>query len=1246
MSKLTDIKAKINTLEGGAFQELCDALLSRMGYEGIHAYGMQTGTMKTTIGNPDTYFKSKSGKYIFVAYTTQKNNLFNKAKEDIEKCLDSGKTGIKEKDIEEIIFCHTSSNLSAGQDKALAEMCTSRGILFSIYGIDRIADEIYKRHKVLAKDHLGIAIDTNQILQKRDFVEKYDSNQMMAPLSTIFQFRKEEYDEMMVELNSKKVVGVIGKAGVGKTRLSLEVAQDYSSKYEYKLFCIKSMDLSIFEDVASYLDKPGKYMFLIDDANELIGLKYVLEYINMSDKGYDVKIICTLRDYTMPKVVNEIRQYTEPYVICVKPFTDEQIKEFLDVNMAIRNRDYVDTIIRIAEGNPRIAYMAGKLAKAEQSLSAINDATQLYENYYNKYLLNSEITTNTDLCLTASIISLLHTINFSDLSYIEVFLEKIGIETDTFIKMIYRLCEDEFVEIKLDKVAIISDQCLRNYMLYYTFYKKRVVPFSVLLEIGFRSFRNGIIKATGILWNIFSSDDVHNYLSAEIGKVWDVFKEESDELFYEFVKHFHDFRPEEVLLLAKEKIDQAESDEIDLEQIDFSKDQFGSKDEIIELLSGFCDREMLPEAIELMCDYVAKKQSIVHSVMQCLKTDYSIDKDSDRYGYYTVRNLVETVKEKRNCPIITKLFLGIADHFLEILYRPTEAGRGNTLVMYTIPLIFTKECEEYRQKIWEELIKIGNEKIWEKDIKAILDKYSQGWHDEVEKELIEFDKNYVVQLIDILWMNNEIQYGIIAKRMQRKWKHYEISCENEFDMIYQKEAWKLYNVFADKYYETDLSYEEAREKRRSVIHAYATASADSDMERILVTVNQMVTELGQEKYEIVQGLQLFIDAFCHDGEKLKVFVQEYFKNGNQLDLSPYTIIKYLIHWFGVEYVYELICTNDFPQKNLWGFTFFEVMPEEAVNQQWLDELIVFLGDDSDKTITSSAHRDMRCLDKFCPLDSKVYCRAAKIIMEKREYNPFIVKIYLNLFFNNYAWKPEELKNRFSTDMDLLKDMYFYLLQIDSHTDYDGKFLKYFISYDYSWLAAYVKYFCKEKEVSGIYEHDRIVACWDLDNYIEVFDYLFEYVVNKNAYFSWRMRHGCTNLLIYEQGKEVRNERKDQWIIHAIESHNQDEKKMVTLFEIIAELNENIRRQAIALFIQANKDYELFARLPLEPNHWGGTGSMLPCMHGRIKFYESLLPYFTGIDLLKHKQHIQNCIKIWKKRIEHQEVEELMEKLYF
>ena len=1246
MSRITDIKAKINVLEGGAFQELCDALLARKGYEGIHAYGMQAGTMKTTKGNPDTYFMSKNGKYVFVAYTTQKDNLFEKAKEDIEKCLNPKKTGVQEKDIEEIIFCHTSSNLSAGEDKALKDMCAKKGILFDIYGIDRIADEIYRRYKILAKDHLGMSIDTNQILEQRDFIAKYDSNEMLAPLSTIFQFRKDEYEDMMSFLLQKKVVAVVGKAGVGKTRLSLEVAKDFGNKYGYNVFCIKSMDLSISEDVGSYIDKPGKYLFLIDDANELVGLKYVLEYLTMGNIGYDVKIISTLRDYTAVQVINQIREYTEPNILNVAPFTDEQIKEFLNVNMEIRNEDYVDAIIKIAEGNPRIAYMAGRLAKTEQSLAAINDATQLYESYYAKFLVSSAVTTDMNLCLTASVISLLHTINLTDVKRLDSLLERLNLNQDAFLKLIYRLCEDEFVEIKLDKVATISDQCLRNYMLYYAFCKKKVILYSELLEIGFRSFRNGIVKATGILWNIFSSQEVHDYLTTEIEKVWDIFKEEGGEVFYEYVKYFHDFRPEEVLVIVKDRIDEVETDEVCIDEIDLSKDKYHTEDRIIEMLSGYSNRILLPEAVELMCDYVEKKQSVIEPIMKCIKTNYSIDRNTYKYDYFTVNVIVKAIKRKRKSPIVTKLFMGIACHFLKVLYQPAESGRGNTVTMYTLPITLTEGSKRYRSGIWEELIVLSEEACWEKDISNILEKYAEGWHDEVEKEVFEFDKDYIIQLVDKLWCKNRIRYCVLCKKIKKKWKYYGIESANEFNMIFECEEWKIYNVFSDKRLETELSYEEAEAQRECEIRLYAETLNQEDIENLIDKANQIAYELEREKYEIIHGLGTVVDVLSSDKEKLYHFAKCYVEKGNYIEMGPYILIKNLLLHYGSEYVYNFIWGKEFAQKNRWQFEFFEIFPKEEVNSLWLERLIKFFEDDGDKEIKSSPHRDLRFLDNFVLVEPEIYCIATKIILKKQKYSKFMVQMYLERFFNNHVWKPEELMSKFSTDIELLKKMYFCAIQLDSHTDYKGNFIKYFISIDNSWIQSYAEYTNTKEERSYLYEHDRIVACWDLDNYVEIFDYLLDFIVDKNEYYKWRAKDEFRNILVHEQGKDSRNERKDNWVLQTVERYNDDNKKMIALFESLSELGTNIREKAIAKFVQYNKEYEIFTELSLEPNHWGGTGSMVPCMQGRVKFYESLLPYFTGIDLLKHKQYIQENIRRWKKMIEQQEVKELMESLYY
>ena len=101
MATIVSVKQKILTLDAGSFQILCDEYLSREGYPNIVSLGTKSGTSKTTKGTPDTYFVTDGGKYVFVEYTTQQDDLIEKIESDINKCLDSDKTGIK---TEEIIY--------------------------------------------------------------------------------------------------------------------------------------------------------------------------------------------------------------------------------------------------------------------------------------------------------------------------------------------------------------------------------------------------------------------------------------------------------------------------------------------------------------------------------------------------------------------------------------------------------------------------------------------------------------------------------------------------------------------------------------------------------------------------------------------------------------------------------------------------------------------------------------------------------------------------------------------------------------------------------------------------------------------------------------------------------------------------------------------------------------------------------------------------------------------------------------
>ena len=169
MAIITTVKERINQLNQAGFQILCDELLVKIGYPGIVALGTKDGEAKTTPGTPDTYFCQCGGKYIFAEYTTQKKGLITKIRSDIDKCLDENSTNIPLCDISEIVYCHTSSNISPANDCELKSYCENKGIKLTIIGIDLLA-EMLMDYPIIMRDHLGVAIDTEQIQPLDDYL--------------------------------------------------------------------------------------------------------------------------------------------------------------------------------------------------------------------------------------------------------------------------------------------------------------------------------------------------------------------------------------------------------------------------------------------------------------------------------------------------------------------------------------------------------------------------------------------------------------------------------------------------------------------------------------------------------------------------------------------------------------------------------------------------------------------------------------------------------------------------------------------------------------------------------------------------------------------------------------------------------------------------------------------------------------------------------------------------------------------
>ena len=592
MPKIIDIERKIDELNGGQFQALCDDLLSKQGYKNLVKIGTKEGSSKTTKGTPDSYFKTENGKYIFVEYTTKKDNLFKKIKDDIEKCLDVEKTEIADSDIEEIIYCYTSSNLLPKEDKELMKICEERGILLKLYGINEIANDIYNKYKIIAKEHLNLSLDTGQIFEVEDFIRKYDSYDMVAPLSTKFQFREKEIEGIISNFEKNKIILLHGAAGVGKTRLALEVAQRISNEKDYKLLCIKSNKQGIFEDLKSYINTENKYLIFVDDINELINPKVLLDYLTNDSK---IKLIFTIRNYAKEAILNNINEITSSvFAMEIKKISDEEIKEFLIQNMEIRNEHYISKIQEIAQGNTRIAYMAGKLAIETQNLSFVSNATELYSIYYDKYLQETDIVKSRNLCKTLSIVSIIRKLDLENSDLIIFFLNFFEISEKEFENSIYELEKLEILEIYRKRIILMNEQCLANYMIYYGVYKNNYIDFSNFLYEMFKTYRKYILEIIRMLLNVFCSEDMENFIKEAVDIVWMKYKKEDKNLYYDFMIYFLQFNETEVLFYINEIIEEISNED--------SLTYIG----VMELLLKFNGSKHMGEAFELIFELIKK----------------------------------------------------------------------------------------------------------------------------------------------------------------------------------------------------------------------------------------------------------------------------------------------------------------------------------------------------------------------------------------------------------------------------------------------------------------------------------------------------------------------------------------------------------------------------------------------------------------------------------------------------------------
>lgn len=396
-----------------------------------------------------------------------------------------------------------------------------------------------------------------------------------------------------------------GPSGIGKTRLALEVCRKQDGE-AVKVYCIKSNGNLLYEDIKYYIDEPGKYLLFFDDANMVASLDNVLNTILTLPEAYNVKVLITVRDYARERVINSVLKYSKPNIIEIGRFKDDEIKDIVKNNLGILNSVYLEKIVEIANGNIRLAFLAGMRA-IDDGYQAIRNAEDIFKNYYGRIIDDAKLTKDDIMELffitVAGPVRANENQLYSDLKkmYGEEILE------NNIIEKLYYL---ELIDWFKNEITKISDQSLGNYILYYVLFEKRWIDVERLIAIGFPHYRNKVIYILNTLMEIFGSEEVVKYVEDSIITAWNNAPAEQE---MEYLQSFYQVDSEKALYIIKKHIERENVVDFDLRSfdIDSKKNYHNISTKEIEILGGYKYTENFEDAVDLLMLYFTKRPDLI-----------------------------------------------------------------------------------------------------------------------------------------------------------------------------------------------------------------------------------------------------------------------------------------------------------------------------------------------------------------------------------------------------------------------------------------------------------------------------------------------------------------------------------------------------------------------------------------------------------------------------------------------------------
>ena len=1258
MSKINQIEQELSQIDASKFHKLINTYLSKKFSFMIHSNGTKIGEDKPISGTPDSFVALEDGDYIFVECTTQKSDIVSKFLKDLKKCFDEAKTGIGISKIKKIILA-CNSDIKPNEIESLKEYCRSKDIDLCFIGISSLANDLHANYSKIVYDFLGVSVDTVQILDESDFVAEYESGGYATPLNTVLCCRDKEVANIELALKDSQITFITGKAGVGKTRLAIEVAPKFAKENGYKFKAIFNRGVNIYDDLMAYFKvEDEKFLIFIDDVNRIHQvLGYLFGSFNKKITNSQIKIVATVRDYAKD-IIEKVPSNINCSVIEIQSMDNISVSEIIARNFKNIDPVYKEKIVEISQNNPRMAFMACKIAQ-NGSFDAVNNTYDLYKEYFKSADNDINIFGDIDIGKIVAIAAFFRVIDRQNDKQVEVIKQAFEVDIVAIWDKIEKLHRYEIFDMYENSVVKVSDQILASYLFYKTVFVDKSLKISSFIVNFFPNDSGKIRDVLNQIMPVFDINLILKELKDPVDRLWIEYSDKpllavcDDNPLIKFVEIFGYLKELEILEKLHGEMQNLEQEHTDVNTVDIFKSSDNKSDTILYILSLLFrsnDENNLKIAIELIVMYLNKKPNKIHEVIYTLVKDFGYELNSYRYGYkkekIVMDRLWELSKNSDNL-LLKRLFIRIASEMLGTDFQDAR-HHGRTLSLYNHTLVPTQALINFRKTIFERLDEIFKNNYFLADLEKFINTYYRKPNISNSIEIIEQDKKYIVDLVVKCFNPKIYKHCRIVRKFLSFLDGNKISYDENLQTKFKHSYFDTDDLlcaspcknFKDNNVELNKAY--IKNELEKISNNNKTKDRWLELLNICVEIYNVIDDVNPHSFKSNFGI-LFEILSSNDSQLFIEVLGEYFKLGDPFSL--YFDHRILIKILGKNGAFEFIEKQNFKTKDFWRFGIFAAIDENDITQTDAKNLL----DLYKSADITNIPRYFDHLQKYENIKKDITLKILKVLCDRASSNNKFIIIITNLLFPSTSTLDEYIK----TDKKLMEKAYFMCIKDNINFDHDANILNKFLNHDSNFIHRYTINILNAigDHVSSVKVRTDFSILFNRKDYEEIFLKIIEtihkipdkkFVFGKGEFLKSFFMGFHSPLLDAQKTINI--------IEQFIDKYFMDNERMVFISGLICEFNNDksenteidTRAHLYAYIISKNSDYELFKSLKFEKNLRTSHGSWVHVIQRDIEFYEKLMSVMNAVNLLKHRTFIKDIIDDLKHRIDREKKSDFME----